>query len=112
MCVAWRKGSRFTWGVLNITHNIVVTLLSGSVPLSTLLKVRFLNFKDNAIEHSYSIINHVTKHACWNLMSVCGRKWCDIVCKKSYVRMRVEEICNEWYETLCNEELDCTYVHK
>ncbi len=38
-------------------------------------------------------------------MSVCGRKWHDIVCKNDYVGMSVKEIYNEWYETLRNEEM-------
>ncbi len=43
-------------------------------------------------------------------MSVCGRNWCDIVCKNGYIGMNVKEIYNEWYETLCNEEMGCISV--
>ncbi len=43
-------------------------------------------------------------------MSVCGRYWCDIVYKNGYVGISVKTICNEWYETLCNEEMDCIYI--
>ncbi len=43
-------------------------------------------------------------------MSVCGRQWHDIVYKNGYVAMSVKEIYNNWYETLCNEEMDCIYV--
>ncbi len=45
-------------------------------------------------------------------MSVCGRNWCDIVCKNDYAGMSVKEIYNEWYETLCNKEMDCISVLK
>ncbi len=45
-------------------------------------------------------------------MSVCGRNWHDIVCRNGYVGMSVKEIYNEWYETLCNEEMDCISVLK
>ncbi len=76
------------------------------------LKARFLNFVYKVIEHSNSKINHhVTKHACRNPMSVCGRNCCDIVCKNGNVSMSVKEIYNEWYET-CNEEMDCIAVLK
>ncbi len=44
-------------------------------------------------------------------MFVCGRNWCD-VCKNSYVGISVKEIYNEWYDTLCNEEMDCISVLK
>ncbi len=40
-------------------------------------------------------------------MSVCCRNLHDIVCKNGYVSMCVKEIYNEWYETLCIEEMDC-----
>ncbi len=91
----------------NITHNRVITLLFGSAPLSTQLKAMFLKFVYKAIEHSNTTINHVTKHACRNPMSVCGRDWRDIVCKNGYVGMSMKEIYNEWSETLCNDEMDC-----
>ncbi len=43
-------------------------------------------------------------------MSVCGRNWNAIVCKNSYGGMSVKEMYNEWYETLCNEEIYCVSV--
>ncbi len=45
-------------------------------------------------------------------MSVCDRNWHDIVFKNGYVGMSVKEIDNEWYEILCNEEMDCIHVLK
>ncbi len=39
ICVAWRKASRFIWGVPNITHDRVITLLYGSAPLSSVKHV-------------------------------------------------------------------------
>ncbi len=79
ICVAWRKALIFIWGVPNITHNRVITLLSGPTPSSTQLNTSFEKFIYRAIEHSNSIINHVTKHVCRNPMYVCGRNWCDIL---------------------------------
>ncbi len=90
----------------NITHNRVITLLSGSASLSLQLKARVLKIVYHVLEHSNSTINHITKHTCRNPMSVCDRNWRDIVCKNSYVGMSVKEIYNEQYETLCNEEMD------
>ncbi len=90
ICVAWRKALRFLWGVPNITHNRVITLLYGCAPLSTQLKARFFIFFYKAIEHSSSTINHVNKYACKNPMYVCGRNWSDIVCKNGYVGMSVK----------------------
>ncbi len=46
------------------------------------------------------------------IMSLCARNWHDIACKHGYVGMSVKEIYNEWYETLCNEEMDCISVLK
>ncbi len=70
-CDAWRKALRFIWGVPNITHNTVITLLWFSAPLISQLKAMFLTFAYKAIEHSNSTINGVTKHASRNPMSVC-----------------------------------------
>ncbi len=84
-CVAWRKALIFIWCVPNITHNRLTTLLSGSAPLSTQLKAKFIKCVYKAIEHSNSTINHVTKHACRNPMSACGRNRRDIVCENGYV---------------------------
>ncbi len=44
-----RKALRFLWGVPNITYSRVITLLSGSAPLSTQLKARFVTFVYKAI---------------------------------------------------------------
>ncbi len=107
ICVAWRNALRFIWGVPSFRHNIVITLLSGSAPLSSELKARFLKCIYKALEHSNSTINQITKYACRNSISVCGTTWSDIVCKMFYVGMSVKEIYNDWYETLCNEEINC-----
>ncbi len=40
-------------------------------------------------------------------MSVCDRKWHDIVSTYGYIDMSVKEIYNEWYE-----EMDCISVLK
>ncbi len=57
----------------NITHNRVITLLSGSAPLYTQSMARFLKFIYKDINHSHSTINYKTKNACMNPTSVCGR---------------------------------------
>jgi hypothetical protein len=112
ICVAWRKALRIIWNVPSQTHNRIIALLSGSAPLFTQLKARFLKFISKAIEHPNSTISHVSKHACRNPMSVCGRNWRDIVCVNSVIGMSVNDIYNDWYETLCNEEIDSVSVLK
>ncbi len=74
------------------------------------LKARFLNFVYKALEHSYCTINHITKHACRNPISISGRNWCSIICKNGYVGKSMKEIYNKWYETLCDEEMGHTIM--
>ncbi len=93
-------------------HIIELLLCYLALLLSSQLKARFLKVVYKALEHYNSTTNNITRHACRNPMSVCGRNRHDIVGKNGYVGMNVKEIYNEWYKTLSNEEMDCISVLK
>ncbi len=70
------------------------------------LKARFVKFIHRALNHNISVIKGVTKYACNNPMSVCGRNWSEFVCMNRVVTESVKEIYNEWYGSVDVTEMD------
>ncbi len=86
----------------------ILSLLCVSALLHVQLKARFVKFIHKALNHNNSVIKSVTKYACNNPMSVCGRNWSECVCV--CVTESVKEIYNEWYGSVDVTEMDTVSV--
>ncbi len=73
ICIAWRKALKVIWNLPYATHKRILSLLCGSTLFHVQLKARFVKFIHRALNHNNSVIKSVTKYACNNSMSVCGR---------------------------------------
>ncbi len=94
-------------------EHTTIALLSESAPLSIQLKARFLKFMCKALVHDNSTLKYVTKLACWNLMSVSGRNWCDcfnFARDISMISMNVKQVYGEWYETVSDNEIESVCI--
>ncbi len=84
----------------------MLSLLCSSAPLHVQMKARFIKFIHKALTHNNYEIKIVTKYACKNPMSVCGRNWSELVCVNGVITESVKEIYNEWYGSADVTEMD------
>ncbi len=66
-----------------------------------------------ALVHDNSTLKYVTKLACQNLMSVCGRNWCDCINFAQDINMicmNVKQVYGEWYDTVSDKEIDSVCI--
>ncbi len=110
MCIAWRNALKVIWDLLYATHKRMLSLLCSSAPLHVQLKARFVKFIQKALNHNNSAIKSVTKYACNNPMSVCGRNWSEFVSMNGVVTESVKEIYNEWHGSVDVTEMDTVSV--
>ncbi len=104
------KALKVIWNLPYATHKRILSLLCGSAPLHVQLKAMFVKFIHKALNHNNSVIKRVTKYACNNPMSVCGRNWSEFVYVNGVVTKSVKEIYNEWYGSVDDTEMDTVSV--
>ncbi len=51
-------------------------------------------------------LKYITKLACQNLISASGRNWRDWVDLSKNIGMNVKQLNIEWYDTVCNEDIN------
>ncbi len=90
--------------------------MSDSAPLVVQLKARFVKCMCKGLEHDNQVVKYVAKVSCLNPMSVSGSNWRDCVTiqnEVSMVDMNVKNLYKEeWYETVCLNEIDSASVVK
>ena len=91
-----------------MTHTKLVALIADSLPLELQLRNRFSKFIVKALNHDNSVVSHVTKQACINPMSVCGRNWRDFILPEmsGYAAHVNYQSVDYWIHSLTLEERD------
>ncbi len=67
----------------------------------------------NALVHDNSTLKYVTKLACRNPMSVSVTNWRDcinFVQDISMISMKMKQVCDEWYDTVSDNEIDSVCI--
>ena len=104
ICVAWRKALRQLWRIPYRTHNRLVALLSGTLPLEMGLERRFVKFAKNVLSHDTGIIRSVAFLSLYNPWSTFNRNY--RLVQNSYGScINVSDVTYVWRNSLKDEEL-------
>lgn len=69
---AYRKAVRKSLYLHPRTHNALIPILSGSLPIECMLEKRFLNFYNKCKNHSNNLIRYIAQRASFTFYSVMG----------------------------------------
>ena len=73
ICCAWRKSLRIIWSLPSMTHNLLITALSGNIPLLLSMYSRFLKFIVKCKNSKNNLLHTVAAIAYCNPMSNSGK---------------------------------------
>ena len=63
LCVAWCKGLRRVWGLVNTSHSFLLHMLSQCLPLFDEICRRSINFIRSCITHESSLVSCIAQYA-------------------------------------------------
>jgi hypothetical protein len=63
LCVAWRKGLRRVWSLLNTSHTYLLHMLSQCLPLFDEIIRHSINFFRFCATHESSIVSFIAQYA-------------------------------------------------
>jgi len=65
VCSAWRAGVRTVWGLPNTTHNALLPLISGRLPLCDEIAKTVLSFSRSCLLSDNDTVRFVSRYSVW-----------------------------------------------